>query len=52
MTIVFTFYDVNGNALGTVDQTFGAGQVDQMQSFEVQFDSTERLGGYSYEVTS
>jgi len=50
VTLVFTFYGTDGSALGSANQTFNAGAVDAMQPFQVQFDSSERVGGYSYEV--
>jgi tetratricopeptide (TPR) repeat protein len=50
VTLVFTFYGVDGSRLGSTNHTLNAGAVDQVQSFQVQFDSSDRVGGYSYEA--
>lgn len=51
VTLDFTFYGADGSEMGSATQTLSAGQVDVPQQFEVQFDSSEAVGGYSYELT-
>jgi tetratricopeptide (TPR) repeat protein len=50
VTLEFTFYGTGGDAVGSASTTIGAGEPDTPQLFELQFDSTERVGGYSYEL--
>jgi tetratricopeptide (TPR) repeat protein len=51
VTLVFTFYGTAGDSLGTASATVSLGEPDTAQFFEVEFDSTETVGGYSYELT-
>lgn len=51
VTMQFTFYGTAGNEIGSLSETISAGAVDEALSFEVQFDSPEAVGGYSYELS-
>lgn len=51
VTLRFTFYDDQGAPLGTVTETLSAGQVDMAEVVQVEFESTEQVGGYGYELT-
>jgi len=52
VTLDFTFYGTSGDAIGSLSETLSAGEADVAQFFELQFDSTEAVGGYSYELTT
>lgn len=52
VTLHFTFYDGEGNALGTTDALVSAPAQDEAEVFTVEFDSDTQVLGYSYEVMS
>jgi tetratricopeptide (TPR) repeat protein len=51
VTLEVTFYGSGGRAIGTATERISVGEVDTPQLFELQFDSAETVGGYSYELT-
>jgi hypothetical protein len=51
VTLRFTFYGTNDDEIGSDSVAISVGEVDTPQLFEHQFDSTETVGGYSYELT-
>lgn len=51
VTLRFTFYDDQGAPLGTVTETLSAGQADMAEVVQIEFQSTEQVGGYGYELT-
>ncbi len=52
VTMRFTFYDNSGSPIGTVTETVSVGDVDMAEIFQLQFDSTEQVGGYGYQLTT
>lgn len=50
ISIRFTFYDMDGTQMGTAQHTMTAPAQDMAETFQVQFDSTQQVGGYSYEI--
>jgi tetratricopeptide (TPR) repeat protein len=52
VTITFTFYDDQGNLLGTQTQTVTLGAQGQQQNFTVSFNSDMMVGGYGYTLTT
>ncbi len=50
INIVFTFYDMRGNSMGTANHTMTAPAANQAASFQVEFNSTEQVGGYGYTI--
>jgi tetratricopeptide (TPR) repeat protein len=50
VTLDFTFYSPSGSALGTASVPVTVGEQGMNEVFQVQFDTTEPVGGYSYEV--
>ncbi|MDH3206977.1 MAG: tetratricopeptide repeat protein [Gemmatimonadota bacterium] len=50
VTLVFTFYAENGNALGTVNHTVALGAQGMSEVFQLTFDSASPVGGYGYTV--
>ena len=50
VTLVFTFYDRSGNALGTQTTQVLTGAQESRTPFRVQFDSDQQVDGYGYEV--
>lgn len=51
VTLTFTFYSVDGTQLGTVDHTVSVGEQDMSEVFQVEFESAEQVGGYSYTLS-
>ena len=51
VTLTFTFYDSAGTPLGTVSETVSVGAADMAEVFQIQFDSTEHVDGYGYELS-
>ncbi len=51
VTLRFTFYRNDGTPMGSVTESVSVGAVDMAQTFTVQFDSAEQVGGYGYELT-
>jgi hypothetical protein len=51
VTLDFTFYDAAGNVLGTQSTTVQVGEQDMSEVFQLEFDSTERVDGYGYELS-
>lgn len=51
VTLRFTFYGAGDRPIGSVTQRVTVGAVDGTRSFQAEFDSTEQVGGYSYELT-
>ncbi|MFQ5537512.1 MAG: tetratricopeptide repeat protein [Gemmatimonadota bacterium] len=49
--IDFTFYDTDGNEIGTATHTLTAPEKDMSEVFEVEFSSTQQVGGYKYTVS-
>ena len=50
VTLRFTFYDGEGNALGTADQDVPVSDPEVAMQFDVSFDAETMVLGYSYEV--
>jgi hypothetical protein len=50
VTLVFTFYAESGTPLGNVRHTMNVGAEGMSEVLQLQFDSTEMVGGYSYEA--
>lgn len=50
VTLVFTFYGTDGDPIGTMSQAVTLGEVDTVQDLELELDSAETVGGYSYEL--
>lgn len=51
VTMVFTFYDQAGNALGTQTTMVTAGAVDTSTDIELRFDSDSQVDGYGYTLS-
>ncbi|MCG6957637.1 MAG: carboxypeptidase regulatory-like domain-containing protein [Gemmatimonadetes bacterium] len=52
VSITFTFYDEQGNAVGTQSETLTVGAQGQAQDFAVRFGSDAKVGGYGYTLTT
>jgi len=50
VTLDFTFYTASGSPMGTVTQTVTLGAEDMNELFDLEFQSADPVGGYSYEV--
>jgi tetratricopeptide (TPR) repeat protein len=50
VTLDFTFYDTQGNSVGTQSQTVSLGAPDMAETFEVVFTSAMAVAGYGYTV--
>ncbi len=50
VTLDFTFYDEAGNAIGTQAQQVQTEAKDTPVSFTVEFNSSDKVGGYGYTV--
>lgn len=50
VNIVVTFYDTDGNELGTANHTMNAPAQGMAQVFQVEFNSTQPVGGYGYVI--
>lgn len=51
VTLTFTFYSVDGAQLGTVDHTMSVGEQGMSELFQIEFDSTQQVGGYGYTLS-
>jgi tetratricopeptide (TPR) repeat protein len=51
ITITFTFYSDSASPLGTSRASVTMGETDMAELFVLEFDSTEEVGGYTYEIT-
>lgn len=51
VTLTFTFYSIDGAELGTVDHTISLGEQGMSELFQVEFDSTQQVGGYGYTLS-
>jgi tetratricopeptide (TPR) repeat protein len=51
VTLTFTFYGTGGSPIGTVTETVTVAAPDMAQIINVEFDSTELVSGYGYELT-
>jgi tetratricopeptide (TPR) repeat protein len=51
VTLTFTFYSIDGAELGTVDHTVSLGEQGMSELFQVEFDSTQGVGGYGYTLS-
>ena len=51
VTLRFTFYGTDGDSVGSISETISVAEAGTPQLFDAQFDSTESVGGYSYELT-
>lgn len=51
VTLRVNFFGPSGAPIGTVTSSVTVGETDMAEIFEVQFDSAEAVGGYSYELT-
>ena len=51
VTLRFTFYSEAGDPIGTVTESVTVAAEGMAEIFQIQFDSTEYVGGYGYEVT-
>ncbi|HSG47791.1 MAG TPA: tetratricopeptide repeat protein [Longimicrobiales bacterium] len=49
-TVEVTFYAPDGTVMGTQTARVQLGEAETSQDFRVDFDTTEYVGGYSYEV--
>ncbi|MEX2466517.1 MAG: tetratricopeptide repeat protein [Gemmatimonadota bacterium] len=52
VTLTFTFYSIDGAPLGEVTETVEVGGEGMSELFQVEFESTETVGGYGYELTT
>lgn len=52
VTLNFTFYDSQGNAVGTEAQRVSVGAEGMAETFEVTFTSTSAVAGYGYTLTT
>ncbi|MEX0836844.1 MAG: tetratricopeptide repeat protein [Gemmatimonadota bacterium] len=50
-TLTFTFYSIDGAQLGTVDHTISVGEQGMSELFQIEFDSTQQVGGYGYTLS-
>ena len=51
VTLTFTFYSDAGQAIGTATYQATVTDVGAKQVFQVDFESTQPVGGYGYAVT-
>jgi tetratricopeptide (TPR) repeat protein len=51
VTLKVTFFGTSGSPIGTVTEAVTVGAPDMAEIFQIQFDSAETVGGYSYELT-
>ena len=51
VTLTFTFYDNSGRALGTTTHQATVAAPGEKQTFQVEYEGSQPVGGYSYEVT-
>jgi tetratricopeptide (TPR) repeat protein len=51
VTMTFTFYSMSGAPMGTVSESVNVGGEGMAEVFQVEFESTEQVGGYSYELS-
>ena len=51
VSIVFTLYNTVGDPIGTVTESVSVGNQDMAEIFQVQWDSSEMIGGYGYRLT-
>ncbi len=51
VTLTFTFYSIDGGQLGTVDHTMSVGEQGMSELFQIEFDSTQQVGGYGYTLS-
>jgi len=51
VSIQFTFYDNAGSPIGTVSESVALGEADMATVFQIDFASTQMVGGYGYELT-
>jgi len=51
VTLRFTFYGMGGAPIGTMSPAITLGDADSVQDLELELDSAETVGGYSYELT-
>jgi tetratricopeptide (TPR) repeat protein len=51
VTLTVTFFGTSGSRIGTVTSSVTLGAADMVELFDAQFDSTEQVAGYSYELT-
>lgn len=52
VTMEFTFYDDSGNRIGTVTEEVAVGQVDMAEVVQLEFQSAQQIGGYSYDLST
>ena len=52
VTLNFTFYDAQGNSVGTHAQRISAGAQGMAEVFEVTFTSSSEVAGYGYTLTT
>lgn len=48
--LTFTFYDDDGNPIGTATERVTLPEVDMRQPFSVRFDADQQVSGYGYEM--
>jgi hypothetical protein len=51
VTLTFTFYDTSGSALGTATHQATVAAPGEKQTFQVEYEGNQPVGGYSYEVS-
>ncbi len=52
VTLTFTFYSMAGSAMGTVTETVSVGGDGTSNLFQVEFQSSDAVGGYGYTLTT
>jgi tetratricopeptide (TPR) repeat protein len=50
VTLTFTFYNTSGQALGTATHQATLGAVGEKQVFQLEYQASQPVGGYSYQV--
>lgn len=51
VTLTFTFYSYDGQPLGTVTETVTVGGEGMSELFQIEYESTQPVGGYGYEAS-
>ena len=52
VTLTFTFYTMGGSPMGTVTETVSIGGDGTSNAFQVEFESSDTVGGYGYTLTT
>jgi hypothetical protein len=51
VTLTFTFYNTQGQALGTATHQTAVAGAGEKQVFQVEYTAAQEIAGYSYEVS-